>query len=70
MSDDYTRSMRNHDHTAFCELVEKQRALHRQLEGIAQDLLTQAGKASDHAAGFRHRPETCATCAAIEKEQH
>jgi hypothetical protein len=68
---DYTQAMRRHDHDAFIALIERQHALHKQLESVTQDLLTLAGKTHDHAAGFHHVPETCATCAAIEKkEQH
>ena len=59
----YTRDMRRDDYDAFVALVEKQRALHRQLEVVSQDLLTLGGKMQDHAAGFEHKPETCVTCA-------
>lgn len=62
----YAQNMRRHDHDAFVTLVEKQRELHRQLEVVAQDLLTLGGNMHDHAAGFRHVPKTCATCAALE----
>ena len=55
--------MRRHDHDAFVALIEKQRELHRQLEIVAQDLLTHAGKVHDHAAGFRHVSNSCPTCA-------
>ena len=61
---DYTQAMRRHDYDTFNGLLDKQRELYRQLEVLTQDLRTQAGKAHDHAAGFQHKPETCATCAA------
>jgi hypothetical protein len=61
---DYTPQMRTSDHAVLIKLVEQQQDLYRQLAKIARDLLTQAGKACDHANGFRHKPETCATCSA------
>ena len=59
---DYTTQMRTNDYAALIKLVEQQQDLYRQLAKIARDLLAQAGKACDHANGFRHKPETCATC--------
>jgi hypothetical protein len=67
----YTQDMRRRDYDTLVALVEKQRALHLQLGVISQDLLTFIGKASDHASGFQHKPETCTTCAAqISSTRH
>jgi hypothetical protein len=62
---DYTQQMRAADYAATVKLVEQQQELYLQLARIARDLLTQAGKACDHASGFRHKPETCTTCALL-----
>jgi hypothetical protein len=63
---DYTQAMRRSDWDILGALVEQQQELHQQLKALAGKLLTQAGKAHDHAAGFQHKPETCATCASHE----
>lgn len=64
--DDYTQSMRQHDHASLDALIEKQRAMYQQLEAVSQEIRVLSGKMHDHAAGFRHAPKACTTCAVQE----
>lgn len=62
---EYTTQIRRLDWDRSVALLERQQELYRQLAAVTEDLLTQAGNAHDHASGFQHKPETCATCAAV-----
>lgn len=51
------------DYEAFQALLTRHAELREQLEDVELKLSALAGKARDHAAGFEHKAESCASCA-------
>jgi len=63
---DPKRQVSRLDFEATRILTERQRELVKQLDSLAQELTTLAGKTFDHTTGFKHLPESCPTCAALK----